>query len=195
MNKFWLAIGFVGLLLASCERDPCAKKECGKHAYCVEGECVCEEGWEGPLCQYAIPPYRAVLVDSVQLLEYPLTNRNDKCWDCSFWDDAWGADPDPEVYILIAVLRPDNRLDTVAITRNIEEEKDSVLSMRLRKPIEKAGYEAWIYMLDYDQGDPDDKMATKKIHFYPDLTLGMPDTVRVELSPSAAIRLFLSYQQ
>lgn len=39
-----------GLGLTSCEVDNCADVECGTNGTCVDGDCVCDAGYEGTAC-------------------------------------------------------------------------------------------------------------------------------------------------
>ena len=40
----------VSMLFFGC-RDKCKKLDCGENGTCVEGTCVCEDGYEGGLCE------------------------------------------------------------------------------------------------------------------------------------------------
>lgn len=42
-----LAIGFA---FTGCESDPCKDVECGSFGTCLEGDCVCDSGYEGTDC-------------------------------------------------------------------------------------------------------------------------------------------------
>lgn len=43
-----VAVATVGL--SSCETDACADVECGTNGTCVDGDCVCDAGYEGVAC-------------------------------------------------------------------------------------------------------------------------------------------------
>ena len=42
------AVAAIGL--SSCETDACADVECGVNGTCVDGDCVCDAGYEGTAC-------------------------------------------------------------------------------------------------------------------------------------------------
>lgn len=43
-------VAITGLGLTSCEVDPCSDVECGDNGTCVDGDCVCDAGYEGTDC-------------------------------------------------------------------------------------------------------------------------------------------------
>lgn len=43
-----VAVATVGM--TSCDTDPCADVECGEYGTCLEGDCVCDAGFEGTNC-------------------------------------------------------------------------------------------------------------------------------------------------
>lgn len=42
------AIATIGMV--SCDTDPCKDVDCGLYGDCVEGDCVCDAGYEGSAC-------------------------------------------------------------------------------------------------------------------------------------------------
>lgn len=55
MNRFIpIALGlFLVLGISSC-RDRCKNLDCGTNGSCVEGECVCNSGYDGGLCEETV---------------------------------------------------------------------------------------------------------------------------------------------
>jgi hypothetical protein len=52
--SFIKSLGFAvlaGLAFASCDNDPCKDVVCGDNGVCVEGDCVCDAGYEGASCE------------------------------------------------------------------------------------------------------------------------------------------------
>ena len=53
-NKLFKILGVVAIGMfsfSSCETDACKDVECGANGTCVDGDCVCETGYEGLSCQ------------------------------------------------------------------------------------------------------------------------------------------------
>jgi hypothetical protein len=46
---FGLAI-FASFTFTSCDTDPCKDVDCGSNGTCFDGECVCNQGYEGTNC-------------------------------------------------------------------------------------------------------------------------------------------------
>lgn len=42
------AVATIGMV--SCDTDPCKDVDCGVYGDCVEGDCVCDDGYEGAAC-------------------------------------------------------------------------------------------------------------------------------------------------
>ena len=62
--------------------DPCAEVECGENGQCTDGECVCDEGYEGNQCEITSEPgpitpvpggtmVQAIPMDSAVMLTWP----------------------------------------------------------------------------------------------------------------------------
>ncbi|MCS6929988.1 MAG: calcium-binding EGF-like domain-containing protein [Saprospiraceae bacterium] len=52
-NRFYLLV-LLGVLLAfapSCNTDPCKDVNCSNNGTCLDGECVCDTGYEGKSCE------------------------------------------------------------------------------------------------------------------------------------------------
>ncbi len=58
------AVATIGL--ASCETDACKDVDCGTNGECVDGDCVCDTGYEGATCQTMV---RAKFLGSVNVNE------------------------------------------------------------------------------------------------------------------------------
>lgn len=73
--------------------DPCESISCDNGANCVEGVCVCAEGWKGERCNVEISP-SSVEIRSILIERLPASNLNGNPWD----RDTTG----PDVYFLIS---------------------------------------------------------------------------------------------
>lgn len=39
------------MLAMACSSDPCTDSSCGDHGTCIDGACMCDEGYEGDNCE------------------------------------------------------------------------------------------------------------------------------------------------
>ncbi|MCF8239054.1 MAG: hypothetical protein K9I85_12910 [Saprospiraceae bacterium] len=61
------------LLTTSCEGDKCAKVECGTNGVCMEGNCLCNDGYEGESCKDEV---RAKFIDYWHAEDYGCNGLN-----------------------------------------------------------------------------------------------------------------------
>lgn len=97
--NYAVAIGIftIPFLYLSCNEgtfpDPCERIRCENGANCVEGVCVCAEGWKGERCNVEISPISAE-IRNILIERLPTGNLNGNPWD----RDTTG----PDVYFLIS---------------------------------------------------------------------------------------------
>jgi hypothetical protein len=94
--RFALLIGALFSMIACNDGtfpDPCDSKDCANGGDCVEGECVCSDGWTGARCDEEVKPVSMRLI-SVFLSQFPDFNINNNPWD----RDTTG----PDVYITLS---------------------------------------------------------------------------------------------
>ncbi len=81
MKKVIYFLGFIGFIfLSACKNDVCEGITCLNGGTCVNGDCVCEEGYEGPSCAELSIPKRITLT-SVEITDIPLFNSSGEAWD------------------------------------------------------------------------------------------------------------------
>lgn len=76
-----LLLSLITLSITSCGKDdPCENIICTNGGSCVNGECNCPEGYEGPDCSNQSTP-KAIEITSIQLQRFPSTDTNGAGWD------------------------------------------------------------------------------------------------------------------
>jgi len=50
LSTLMAGLAVVAFTFSSCTTDPCKDVSCGANGECVEGDCVCDEGYEGTSC-------------------------------------------------------------------------------------------------------------------------------------------------
>lgn len=68
--------------------DPCADIVCQNGGYCVNGECVCPEGYEGADCSKQTTPLK-INVTKIEVLNFPSTDKNGGGWDFTSGADIY----------------------------------------------------------------------------------------------------------
>lgn len=82
MWRFYFSIGLCSFFI-SCHRDaptgPCEEVNCNDQGYCLHGNCVCDEGFSGDLCEVPIAP-EDIYIDQIIVRNYPIY-LNGNGWD------------------------------------------------------------------------------------------------------------------
>lgn len=73
--KFTICL-IVVLIFTNCSDDQCSELDCGPNGICVEGECICSEGYEGVNCETIISLRN---LDSISLVNI-YSNTNGDQW-------------------------------------------------------------------------------------------------------------------
>ena len=87
MEKYPFTIQFV--ILTFLFSDDCPDPTCTGHGFCVEGSCVCRQGWRGPTCAIVDKEARQCLPDCSGHGDFDLETQKCVCrgqWtgnDCS----------------------------------------------------------------------------------------------------------------
>ncbi len=163
------------------------------HGRCVDGVCVCDEGWFGSACEKKLAPYSSLIIDSVRVYKYPSVKPSGRYWD---EPPLWDGDFSPEVFLRIIVYSTEE-----VVWESLTEEGNADTLVLIPKPNlyisrELASSEYVIFrLLDEDQGDPPDEMCVSRYYrFYPDLTgEGTVRLVEVQCGDSTVLELFVRY--
>ncbi len=183
----WLLV----VLALGCTKDEEAQCGC-LHGKCVDGVCVCDEGWIGWQCDTKLPPYRALSIDSVRLWRYPIAKRDGKPWDSP---PLWDGDPEPEVFISIVQYTTG---ETLWESLTAKGNKDTLTLLPPPNAYISRGAATetfFLRVLDKDQGSSPDEMAvSSSFNFYPTLTgEGTQSTTTILCGDSTMVQLYFSY--
>lgn len=97
----FLIIGIVAIL-DSCDYNACVESNCQNGAFCVNGECQCQYGYEGENCEIQIFA-STLIIDSVELQAIP--NPPGLSWDPEY--DTSDVNSNPDVYMEIWTSKRD----------------------------------------------------------------------------------------
>lgn len=70
----------LSLLFISCDDDPCEDTFCTENGTCINGQCVCADGFEGIACESQVTPL-SIRVEDIVLTRYPATRADGTGWD------------------------------------------------------------------------------------------------------------------
>ena len=163
----FLSIAILSLFsISNCTKtiqdDLCQGIICENGGDCVNGDCVCPEGYEGADCSQETAPSK-IKISNIKLKSFPTTDTNGAGWDLFS-----GAD----VYVEIA--KNDNVLFTTGYVTDLTGSYTYDASFEFSDP--KATYSIRVY--DYDDSSGDDWMGG--ISFTPYLNgQDFPSTINV----------------
>lgn len=174
------------LITFSCKKDntdPCANTVCLNGGHCVNGDCVCPEGYGGADCSQQITP-RKIKVTKIEVTKFPATTNNG-----GGWDNSSGAD------IYLKLFKGDTQVWKSSYTYNYQNANPSTIypidispSVDLSEPND----EYTITLYDFDDFDADDFMGG--IIFTPySKSNGFPSVLTLDANGGVAFKLYLSY--
>lgn len=172
-------------LLLSCSSDPCEEISCQNGAACDDGNCLCEDGYTGNLCESEIKP------DKIFITKVVVTSFSNYDSDNNEWD-AFGDNADITFRI--------NKGDTEIYSHNTFYE-DAVSSQDYTftlstNPIELNDVNNIyaILLYDYDDGFGDDYMGGITFTPYKDGD-NFPEKVEVSIDNyPISFELYFSYE-
>ncbi len=163
--------------------DPCANTVCLNGGHCVNGDCVCPEGYGGADCSQQITP-RKIKITKIEVTKFPATTNNGGGWDASS-----GADIFPELSKGDAVLWKSSTYYENASPSNVYAFNINP-AIDLTEPQDQY----IIRLYDYDSGlfESDDFMGG--IIFTPySKSNGFPSVLSLDANGGVAFKLYLSY--
>lgn len=164
----------------SQNNDPCESIVCYNGGYCVNGECLCPDGYTGPDCSQQVTPTK-IRITKIEVTDFPATDENGAGWDL-----LSGADIYP------VILKGSNVLWTSS--RYFEDASPSSLysfTVGLPFDITSPQDSYTIRLYDFDTIDADDYMGG--IIFTPYFnTNGFPSTRNLSVG-DFSFKIYLSY--
>ncbi len=83
-----LLLGLVFLFsFMACEKDPCESTQCQNGGNCINGSCLCAEGWTGTTCGTHTAP-KKITITKIEVA-FPLNNQSGTYWDDDFAPDLY----------------------------------------------------------------------------------------------------------
>lgn len=107
----WLLLAaFAGLPWSGCKEDPCTNIICKNGGVCINGDCDCPAGYEGPDCGTEKLPEN-IRIAEITYTKMPLTRDDGNTWDISVGEQNpdlkaiiyRDADPDPSTENWVAI--------------------------------------------------------------------------------------------
>lgn len=133
------------ILLNSCITDPCASITC-QYGDCVNGDCDCYEGYEGPDCSEEKTP-DAIRISNITITRFPNYDGG------TIWDFGSG----PDVYV--ALWDQNNELLYKASTYYEDTESGRYYSFDCNVNLTQLSERHSFIVYDYDVLDADDYMG------------------------------------
>lgn len=188
-KQLLLVIGLLSLAifsLNSCKKndpdpvDPCATVACYNGGICVNGTCVCPQGYTGPSCETPITP-SIVRINKIEVTRYPANNAGVS------WDPTNGPDIYPEIKIGQTSIWASPYYSQDA---NSNLDYEFIPSPEVDLTSTEVLHSISLY--DYDDLDADDFMGL--VYFKPYYSLsGFPTVITVDAGGPVAFRLHISY--
>ena len=178
VNFFFLAVittAFIG-----CEKDPCSNVICYNDGTCVNGQCLCPEGYSGADCSQQVTPEK-IRVSKIEIIRFPATDNG------AGWDLTSGPDIYPAIYKGSSELYSStNFFQNADPSFTYDFDVDPALD--LTDPQDQ--YQIDLY--DNDDFDADDFMGG--IIFTPYVNNnGFPNTIDLDVGGAVAFKLHVNY--
>jgi PKD repeat protein len=160
--------------------DPCANVTCLNGGNCVNGQCVCAQGYTGIDCSQLITPSK-VIISKIIVTRFPPTDNG------AGWDLTSG----PDIYVTVD-RDPNNIWTSPTYYQNanpsLTYEFNPLPHIEVNNPTSQITIRLW----DYDDLDSDDFMGG--IIFTPFLSsLGFPTERTLDAGAAVAFRITLRY--
>ncbi|MBL6963541.1 MAG: calcium-binding EGF-like domain-containing protein [Bacteroidetes bacterium] len=167
--------GLIFLTFQNCKdgnnADPCEGVTCLNGGNCVDGFCICPEGYTGTSCELQVTP-QEILIKKFEINEYPATNGG----------NSWDTHDGPDMYIKVmqgtSLIYRFHKTIINAVDGNIY----SMIPLPAQKPSLNPDlyYTLELWDDDSEQGTNDQKIQTT-IKFKPyESNNHFPDTINVK---------------
>jgi hypothetical protein len=169
------------ILCTSCNKDECENTVCINGGVCVNGDCDCPDGYEGPSCADQETPIR-MRIHSITVTKFPAYDNG------SNWDIGDGPD------IFFQVFDGNTLIDESAIYFEDADPSQDYLFSDLNIGITDVLGNHAIQLLDYDDGiTADDWMGGIEFVPYWSNTNGFPTIIELDAGGGVAFRVGVSY--
>ena len=181
--NLWCLIGVIMFsVITSCNKDECENVVCLNGGVCVNGDCDCPDGWEGPNCGDQETPLK-MRIHSIVVTKFPAFDQGAN-WDVFDGPDIYYTVFDGNVLIH----------ESETFFEDADPTQDYTFSPLLIELSDVTGNHA-IHLWDYDDGITDDDwMGGIEFVPYSSNTNGFPTTLDLDVAGgSVAFRLTVSY--
>lgn len=164
MKRLLSALVIVCLIFAGCKKDPCKDVTCFNNGTCLEGVCICTEGYEGSKCEQEVTPSK-MFITSVRATDWPATDGG----------AGWDLDGGPDVYLMIL----DHTGSTVWESQDYYQDATPSVNFSVSPSLQIDPTSQYTFrLMDYDVTSPDDWMGgVVSVLYRPNE--GFPSTVSI----------------
>jgi hypothetical protein len=168
------------VFFAGCKKEPCEQIICLNGGYCVNGACVCQEGFTGADCSLQKSPTQ-IRIHSIEITRFPATDNG------AGWDLTSGPEIYPEIRLGNSVIWRSNTYYPNANPSNTYTFEPSP-AIVLNSPQNQYS----IVLYDYDDLDADDFIGgINFIPYFPNNSF--PSVLFLDAGGAVAFRLHVSY--
>lgn len=177
-----LSIAFTGCKKDDDPKDPCEGITCLNGGHCVNGQCLCAEGYTGADCSQQATPSK-VRITKVEVTKFPATDNG------ADWDDFLEGPAEPDIYPML--------VEGTSIIWNcpsyIPNASQSIYSFTPDVPIDlNPTTQYTIHLYDYDTVTDDDFIEGVTFTPYHSLN-GFPITRTLDAGGRVAFKIYMTY--
>lgn len=170
------------LFYSSCGKDdPCDLITCLNGGVCINGECDCPEGYEGPDCSNIQTPTN-IRILNIKVTRFPATEANGASWDLT---------SGPDIYVQV-LYNNGVIYDHPTVFENANPAQSYDFQPNVNLNITNPTNRYVVRLYDYDSTGSDDFMGG--IEFTPFTgTNGFPQTITIDANGGVAFELTYDY--
>ncbi len=181
MKKVLLSYFVILIFTCSCNRNDskCTGVICHNDGYCINGQCVCQDGYTGADCSRQITPTK-IQITQIKVLRFPATKSNGAGWDLT-------SGPD-----IFPIFYKDNQKLWESPTYYEDADQRYYYEFNCAINLNNPNDRYTVSLYDYDQGTSDEFMGG--ITFTPyNTTNNFPTTIRLDAGGTVAFDLVVNY--